>query len=414
MSATASLVATSLNPRDRLPHQLACLRRWQALGLAVRSFNNRAECERLAAAGVDPEVLVELADDDTMQRFGGRANPRILPVLQRLLASGAERVMLVNSDIYPAVTHDPLPLMTAQSAAACYTRADCTSIAERADAPRQSYFGGLDIFCFRLAGLEQIVEKALAHPETERMAFGVPGWDLYIGHEALAIGGRILEARFLLHPRHAAGYVSIESFEPLARVMIASGRYKSADHTALAAEFVARIQALCARDAADARLLQHALSDPAPAAPVPGEAAAPADATLADGAQLARPDWRTLHLAHRQQQWKLTPLGSYLAALQAAVALMRRSGRGQWSTRFPEGSVHAVQLEACLAEADPLARRDRLLDLLAADLYEHGVLNLNLLKYLRVQCEHEQEIRQFAALLQALRENFDEAIALAA
>jgi len=407
-SARRTIVATSLNPHDRIGHQRACFERWRALGVEALSFNHAAERERLIDAGLPAEALVEIGDEDTMLPFGGRPMPRIVPLLERLLASQAEVALVVNSDLFPAVSRDPLPLMAAQAAASGYVRSDCSAVDEPAGTPKAPYHGGLDAFCFRAEGLADLVARLRQEPAAERMAFGVPGWDLYVGHEVLAIGGRLMEARFLLHPRHAAGYSSIDPFAEQAAAMLASGRYAANDHVELAAEFVARIRAQCSRHLADSRMMQSALADPVPpAAAQPGPGAADGGLQALPGslvqAQRARPDWRTLHLSHEYLAARGTRLGVFLVALRAALALMHEQGRTGWTTHYPKGSAHAEQLQSFLGEADPVVRGERILDLLAIDLYEHAVLNLNLLKYLRVHCRHEQEERLFAALMDDLR-----------
>ncbi|MBK1688165.1 hypothetical protein [Rubrivivax gelatinosus] len=402
-----AVVATSLNPHDRIAHQRACFERWRALGVEALSFNHAAERERLIEAGLPAEALVEIGDEDTMLPFGGRPMPRIVPLLERLLAGQAEVVLVVNSDLFPAVSRNPLPLMAAQAAASGYVRSDCSAVDEPAGTPKAPYHGGLDAFCFRTEGLADLVARLRQEPAAERMAFGVPGWDLYVGHEVLAIGGRLLEARFLLHPRHAAGYASIDPFAEQAAAMLASGRYAANDHVELAAEFVARIRAQCLRHLADTRMMQSALADPVPpAVRADTDGRAPEQQTLPGSlvqAQKARPDWRTLHLSHEYLATRGTRLSVYLVALRAALALMREQGRTGWTTHYPKGSAHAEQLQSFLGEADAVQRRERILDLLAIDLYEHAVLNLHLLKYLRVHCRHEQEERLFAALMHDLR-----------
>nr|CCF78637.1 hypothetical protein RGS1_70343 [Rubrivivax gelatinosus S1] len=407
-AGAVDVVATSLNPASRLAHQIECFRRWQALGATVLSFNHGAERERLLAAGLPAQALVEVADDETMLAFGGRPTPRILPILQRLRAAGVATATLVNSDLFAATNRNPLPLMAAQAVASGYVRNDCSAVAEPLDTPKAPYHGGLDAFCFRADGLADILERLLAVPAAQTMAFGIPGWDLFMGHEVLAMGGRLLEARFLLHPRHTAAYSTIDAFTAQAEPMLASGRYEAGDHVALAAEFVSRIQAQCTRHVKESRLMLRALVDPLPAVDdAAAETDADAQAQVVMGtllqAQRARPDWRTLYLAHAHLVGQHTQLAVYLMALRSALALMAPQQGERWRTRYPKGSAHGLQLAAYRAEPDRQARHALFLDLLATDLYEHRVLNLNLLKYLRVHCRHEQEERLFASLMDDLR-----------
>lgn len=123
--------------------------------------------------------------------------------------------------------------------------------------------------------------------------------------------------------------------------------------------------------------------------------------------QLERPDWHSLHLAFTGLESETTPLSAYLVAMQAAVRLARLRGAPRWRTQYPAGSSHAARVRDAMAEKGSGARQKLLLDLLAADLYEQGVLNLNLMKYLLVQCRHEVEERQFQALLSVLKEGLD-------
>jgi hypothetical protein len=129
--------------------------------------------------------------------------------------------------------------------------------------------------------------------------------------------------------------------------------------------------------------------------------------------QLQRPDWCALQLAFKGLEGETTPLGAYLAALQAAVRLARLRGITRWPTRYPAGAAHARLVTEALSDQPASACRERLLNLFATDLYEGGVLNLNLLKYLLVLCRHEVEERQFRGLLNLLKEGFDGSTATA-
>lgn len=123
-------------------------------------------------------------------------------------------------------------------------------------------------------------------------------------------------------------------------------------------------------------------------------------ARLQDGQQ-QRPDWQALHSAFKRMEADLTPMSAYLQALQAAVRLR---GKMPWTTRYPPDSSHARDIRDALADGRSVARQQRLLTLFARDLYEQRVLNLNLMKYLLVQCSHEAEERQYQVLLSLLKE----------
>jgi hypothetical protein len=117
--------------------------------------------------------------------------------------------------------------------------------------------------------------------------------------------------------------------------------------------------------------------------------------------QFQRPNWQALRLAFKCMEADVTPMSAYLQALQAAVRLRRRA---PLSTRYPPDSLHVREIRDALADGRSVARQQRLLKLFATDLYEQRVLDLNLLKYLLVQCVHEAEERQFRTLLSLLKE----------
>jgi len=432
--ATLALVATSVNPHARLAHQLACFRRWQALGLTIRSFNTAAERDLLLQAGLGADEVELLDDNESLLPLTGRSHPRLLPILTRLWQTSAARVLLVNADIYPAVSRNPLPLMATCGEISGFTRSDCLSVDDPPSAPRSSYFGGLDIFCLSRDALSRVLETAEPHRSAAGMAFGVPGWDLYMGHLTLSLGGRLVEARFLLHPQHPAGYDSIEPFAPLAELMLASERYRANNHVSLAAEFVKLIERQCLRHVATARMLDMALAQPrtrndggsGSEAPTPDQQPAPAEplrrvaATLARGytmgdlsPHLLRPNWHLLHLAFQRLQDHATPLAAYLVALQCAIHLQRQAGRMPWRTDYPPNSAHGQELQSVLDEPEAGARTHRLLELLATDLYEHRILNLRLLKFLALQCRDDLETQLFDELLASLRGETHDALALA-
>lgn len=426
MSSPDAVIATSINPRDRLDHQLRCFRRWRDFGLEVLSFNVATERDALLAAGLPTAALVEIDASASMLPETGRANPRVLPILERLRALARPWNLLVNADIFPATARNPLPLMTSVGPAVCWARRDCLNVDDPPQAPGETYHGGLDAFQFGQEALAELVVAATAYSESRSMAFGVPGWDLFVAHLAASQGSVIAAADFLRHPRHAPGYQTLDSFVPLARRMMASGRYAAADHLALAEEFAQRIQRACAGTVRTSHLLSRALA-PAPS-PMPRPTAVTTardawsalhlylpDSDLEQlwAAQLARPDWGTLRLAFRRFEGSASAMLAYLLALEAAVHLRHRAGRG-WLTRYPADARHGEQRRHVLVEVDPVKRHDGLLDLLGRDLFEHGILNLPLLKYVVALCRHEAEQRRFATLLATLKETRAHELARAA
>jgi hypothetical protein len=411
-------VATSLNPRERLGYQLACFQRWLDLGIRCVSFNTADERAQLLQAGLASTHVVQLDDSESMRQLTGRPNPRVLPVLRRVLDAGADCAFLVNGDIYPATSRTPLPLMAAQGDALGFVRTDCLSINEPASAPKVAYYGGIDFFAFSRVGLESAYARLASYAASDAMAFGVPGWDLLLGHMILADGGDILEAPFLLHQKHAAGYDSIAAFAPMASAMIATGRYGAREHIALADEFVELISTRCQVNTERSRLLAHAIGEVPealmPSPPAKAVNAPPVITTLArqlPGAdvldcllrQLTLPDWRTLHLMFRRLERVTTPLDAYLRALEAGVMLRREVAKDRWVTRYGATSKHGAQMRHLMSQADSYVRQQAVLELFAVDLYEHGVLNLNLFKYLMTKCANGVEQHRCAKFVNALR-----------
>jgi hypothetical protein len=426
-SSAGAIVATSINPHDRLAHQLRCFRRWQSFGMEVLSFNTTAEREALRAAGLPDSALIEVDASESMLPETRRSNPRILPVLQRLRAMDRPLILLVNADLYPAATRNPLPLMSTVESAVCWARRDCLTVDDPPQAPGATYFGGLDAFQFSRDALAQLVDMATAFPESAGMAFGIPGWDMFVAHLVASQGAVIAASHFLLHPQHASSYQNLDSFAPLARRMIASGRYAAKDHVALAAEFALRISQACARHEDITRLLFRALTPPPCAAHLPADDEpnrsdawsilrthmAAADYESLRAAQRRRRDWAALHLAFRRFETSASAMVVFLLALEAAAHQLRALGL-RWVTHYPTDAMHGLQRQNVLADTDPARRLNGLLALLGSDLLEHGILNLHLLKYVLVHCRNEAEQRRFGNLMSVLKDRSEHDLARAA
>lgn len=98
------VVVTSINPFSRLTHQMRCFQAWTALGFDVHSINTKAEIKELTAAGLPEEAILNVKKRETGAVDYGKAVPRIRPLLNRLqLMYPQSPIVLVNSDIYPAI-----------------------------------------------------------------------------------------------------------------------------------------------------------------------------------------------------------------------------------------------------------------------------------------------------------------------
>jgi len=303
------VVATTINPFGDIVHQRRCFLAWRALGCEPRTVNSAKEASYLVATGFDADEILIAEEAETGLALFGKGIPRVLPALARLAALTPDRpAILVNADIYPAVRHaEALRFWLAEAPALGLTREDCTLLEAHTLLDNQPYRNGLDAFVFRPGVLAEVVRMLGEHAVSERMCFGIPGWDFLLGAvvRAPAIGGRLMDSTVLLHETHRQTYDGVGEFAHYIPAMTALGEVSGTTAETAAYEFFQTIVADCAASARQTAFVRAiAYARPQPALP-PGDEARRVALMVHDIAPFVR--WNTdfaamTALAERQRR----------------------------------------------------------------------------------------------------------------
>ncbi|WMS45355.1 hypothetical protein RDV64_23675 (plasmid) [Acuticoccus sp. MNP-M23] len=438
---TLPLLVTSLNPFARLAHQLRCLEAWAALGLEVRTANTGAEAERLVAAGVSRAAIIELDEADTGAALYGKPVPRIAPLLRRLGEDPERAVLLVNSDIYPAMrSAEAVRFWAAQAPALALTREECATLESHRFAANTPYRNGLDAFLFSPRALKATNMMLAEMPVSAQMAFGIPGWDFLLGAVVRSpfVGGRLMDSGVLLHEIHETTYANVDAFAPYLPAMHDLDAATTYTATQAAREFHRIIVAECAAATSLSRLAKAQFyRAPKPAAPSDAARSialrlcelapfvgwnydfaalvALADRRIRSGQQELSADNRAgagADFGAVQNFFRTGPLGHRLAEdLLAALCHLACRERTAPVRTYPAQTHHALKLETAISTTrdDPDARRAALAALFVADLVEEGVFNAALYKVLALSCQNDGERAILGALLDLCGDVHDDA-----
>ena len=440
---TLPLLVTSLNPFAKLSHQLRCLKTWAALGFEVKTANTEAEAGRLVAAGLASSAILALEEADTGAALYGKPVPRIAPLLSRLGAEYPDRaVLLVNSDIYPAMrSAEAVRFLAAQAPALALTREECATLESHRFAANAPYRNGLDAFLFSPRALKATNLMLSVIPVSARMAFGIPGWDFLLGAVVRSpfVGGRLMDGGVLLHETHGTTYANVDAFAPYLPAMHDLDAATTYTATEAAYEFHRIIVAECAAATSLSRLVKAQFYR-APKAAAPSDAARSIALRLCELAPFV--GWNTdfsalVALADREIRaggqrglsadnrngadasfetvrnfFRTGPLGHRLAEdLLAALFTLACRERVAPVRIYPAETHHALKLETAIATTrdDPDARRAALASLFVTDLVEDGVFNATLLEILALSCQNDGERAILSALTDLLGDRHDDA-----
>ncbi len=245
------VVVTSINPFSRLTHQMRCFQAWTALGFDVHSINTKAEIKELTAAGLPEEAILNVKKRETGAVDYGKAVPRIRPLLNRLqLMYPQSPIVLVNSDIYPAIRDTGfVNAYLSDSPAVALCREETSKVEATEFVCRRPYRGGLDIFMISPLALRKINTILSQLPVAARMCFGVPGWDYLMGSVICSreVGGAIMDSGLLLHESHPQAYGEVDELHQYVPVLKELGTVQSDNYGQAAAEFAQKIRSDCDR-----------------------------------------------------------------------------------------------------------------------------------------------------------------------
>lgn len=411
------VVVTSINPFGRLAHQRRCFEAWQALGFETLSFNHPDEILRLVEAGVAETTLLPATEEDTGLALFGKPVPRVAAMLARVAQLRPGRpVILVNSDIYPAAGGPGFTgLWFDHAPALALTREEVSCLECSTETGRTPYRGGLDAFALEASALERINAELASRPVTQRMCFGIPGWDYLMGALIMSprLGGAILDSGLLLHESHRSTYADVEEFAHYLDDIAALVDLRHTNATEGAAAFAALIAARCETATATTALVRAMHFDRVVPESPPGPGAVAAARWLMGLAPELRWNHNLLILAAladrlgRDPGFDLFSTLSFFASCRAGNALQMvdllaatllhlrcRPGPPPRDS-YPPGNLHARAIEVILrgTEGDPHSRRIELTRLFCEELVSYAIFNPRLYNYLALGCGNDDERR---------------------
>lgn len=402
-----TLVLTSINPYKRVDFQKRCFEKWKQLGLTVKSFNIEEERNLLINHGFDLDDLQKITTNETSSGLFGKPIPRILPILNYAVHQNFDSFVLVNSDIYPAVDKSPMDLLLSLSGQLALTRNDVTYVENYSLSRDFSYRGGLDIFIFSLSKIKDLFTLLLKNPVSERMTFGIPGWDYYLVERMFNSGKLlILDSHVFIHEFHTPTYCEIDEFKHYSR-LIASGLgwEHAGDVNEDALKVVSFINENCDRNTDVTRLLSLTYGKNIKCFEYASEGEK--EYVLAVYIHLLNQPWLILsdveygiliksfilRVSHGVQ-WssvidffsKHLPISSCiplrLMFLYITLTILKMNGSLVLSTLYPKGNMHAKAVEQILTNTKSNNRDLYIFDLFATELVDYKIFNENLFDYI--------------------------------
>lgn len=416
-----ALIVTSINPWSRLEAQLECYQAWKELGYRVKTYNCSEEYERLVRAGVSRQDLVEIDEAKTSKHINGKPIPRIMPVLEDACNIGSDNIILVNSDIYPAQRKKVTGFLASLSGAMALTRKECVAYPDALHTDRYHYRKGLDIFFFTNEALKRIYARLLKSDVSQRMTFGVPGWDFFLGHQILCDPeGAILDGEAFLHAVHPTTYHDASEFSHYAAEMAKSPMYGTVEGHNIEQKFVKLIDLNCERNAKASQALRSAYYQNVQESENSGYALAktvqrefygalarhnieaPNDSKslrLFISAQLERPNWEAAQFYAMHRMAALSAIDKSLMLLLLLLIVMRATGLKTEKDNYPKGNMHVPAVREILGRHEEgLPRFMSILSLFANEAINHSIFNTTLFKYIIVSTENPRSLNLCIAI----------------
>ena len=422
-----TLVITSLNPFARVEYQLRCFNEWAAIGYDIQTFNSSEEYEILIDNGLPANQLKKIPPEDTAELMFDKPIPRILPLLESALLTECDCFILTNSDIYPTQRKVISDFLAKSFDSVAFTRTECSDLSISRFNPQYYYRGGLDLFWFTKAGLQRLVEKLRKSRFADRMTFGIPGWDFYLGHLLCTqMDAPITDGSVFLHQSHNVSYANIDEFGYFASEMIQTGLYSAQDPASLAIEFATFIKQKCQdsrrlskllklafyrqpilhsksvknedeRPGENQEILEH-LSDYLVSANVTC-AYSDLELEIFTAKQCKDRDWNNAirlmrnhenRYSIRMRRIQLLLLSLLCAGYQKAKTL---------TLSYPIGSMHTPALKQIMADKYGKKQEFSIFNLFAGDLVNYNIVNLNLLKHLFTAADDSDEKALLAIII---------------
>lgn len=418
--STNPIVMTSINPFSRLHLQVRCFKAWKAAGFNIQTANTGAEADLLEKSGLSKTDIIILAPEETGQALFGRPVPKVMALLGHLsaLCGDTRYGILTNSDIYPALRNTKITDYWAMIAPVVALTREETPLLETIDYESKSpYRQGLDIFGFQAGSLGNLIACLREYSQTERMCFGIPGWDYLMGAITTSdrIRGRILDSGVLFHESHPTTYGSIEEFGHFLPVIRSLTGVKSTDIDHGAREYAAYIDAAC-RQAREIALRGKIMffRPPESDTTIDPESFSIAmhlhscctmlfttqrqmsvarvvqDALQSKSINLTRA--QALFLKNPDPQFQFTQM---LASILLVLLCRQAIGSRKPTSDYPAGNLHKKALQGIIAHYAnaPAERNIAISQLFGAELIDHNIFNPRLYNYLVLCCKTDADRR---------------------
>lgn len=408
---SSDIVVTSINPYQRLEHQIKCVDRWRELGYKIVVAQNPDEANLLVEQGFNQENIFRVDRGSTALAMHGKAIPRIRPVLEEVVSKyDPDHLILVNADIYPGVRSKLSGLHSIHPCGAM-TRMDVLSLAPIAINRATSYRGGLDCFFFNKQTLHQILDVLSNHPASSRMTFGIPGWDFYLAGAMLRFmpGSALLDGLDLFHVTHPPSYSSMSEFTYYLPDMMHWGSVSSGDPYAATDQFLNSIIERCNRSSANARIVSTIHRDIGFHL-TQNRNSHDTISTPNDASNIIR-DYAVSETYNAKSALDFycqskSPHVRFAEALECLLII--RAARASIHNRkfkyqYPDSSLHKEAILNALRLGAPHLVRYRIIELFVSDITEHNICNRRLLSYLALACSNDRERDLVVELLESLK-----------
>ncbi len=360
--------------------------------------------------GVDDTDIYIIEDESTAQKIHGFKAPRIKSVLDILVNKVSPNfLILTNSDIYPNARKlmDMLPNVVL---CAAFTRREIFSIDLCDFGPIKQYRGGLDIFSFGLTQLKKLWALIKDDVLADRMAFGVPGWDFYLGGLILsdAMQGKILDGTVFCHVSHLTTYRHVKEFEHYVARMKGMGVVEFSVHQDAVAEFAARIEQECKLNHRLSTLLHLIYHDNSKKDGLNIESSdiefnmadllnANIFHRMSDASQLVREALtEEINLVAFRSYFCKSPsieiqFSQYLGCLYFLLFIKNKTKTLKLTSKYPPNNAHKAAVNNVLKLVNPLEARYYLVDIFCTEVIDSGIFNKNLLKAVALSCINDRE-----------------------
>lgn len=212
-----SIIITSINPNSNLDHQLLCFNRWKEIGFEIVTVNVKDEANLLIEAGLDESCIRVIENENCGSRIFGKPLPLIKSVLNIVYNDFSRYYyILTNSDIFPAIRSNSIvKYWHSVNEGIAFTREECISIESHSFIDESAYRGGLDFFFMTRDFLLKMINNISTLDSSNRMAFGIPGWDFLLGASIISsyMNGTIMDSGVLLHVTHQPTYTHVDEFK---------------------------------------------------------------------------------------------------------------------------------------------------------------------------------------------------------